>query len=110
MGGGGGLLGTVAQGMAFGTGSAMAHRAVDGIMGPRGGGHAQESYEDGAATPASYDGYESQQSYEDGGACGFYQRDFNQCMQQNRNDAVACRNFFDLLTRCQSQQSESLSM
>lgn len=56
----------------------MAHRAVDGIMGPRGGGHAQESYEDGAATPASYDGYESQQSYEDGGACGFYQRDFNQ--------------------------------
>ncbi|OAY70548.1 hypothetical protein ACMD2_11235 [Ananas comosus] len=26
---------TIAQGMAFGTGSAMAHRAVDAVMGPR---------------------------------------------------------------------------
>ncbi|MCL7040433.1 hypothetical protein MKW94_026972 [Papaver nudicaule] len=37
--GGGGMLGglgaTIAQGMAFGGGSAMAHRAVDSIMGPR---------------------------------------------------------------------------
>ena len=31
----GGLGATIAQGMAFGTGSAIAHRAVDGIMGPR---------------------------------------------------------------------------
>ncbi|XP_047334898.1 uncharacterized protein LOC124938500 isoform X2 [Impatiens glandulifera] len=38
-GGGGSLLGgigsTIAQGMAFGTGSAVAHRAVDAVMGPR---------------------------------------------------------------------------
>ncbi|MCL7029082.1 hypothetical protein MKW94_002622 [Papaver nudicaule] len=37
--GGGGMLGglgaTIAQGMAFGGGSVMAHRAVDSIMGPR---------------------------------------------------------------------------
>jgi hypothetical protein len=37
--GGGSILGgigsTIAQGMAFGTGSAMAHRAVDAVMGPR---------------------------------------------------------------------------
>nr|CAD1828012.1 unnamed protein product [Ananas comosus var. bracteatus] len=36
--GGGSILGgigsTIAQGMAFGTGSAMAHRAVDAVMGP----------------------------------------------------------------------------
>ncbi|KAF3435889.1 hypothetical protein FNV43_RR22981 [Rhamnella rubrinervis] len=36
---GGGVLGgigsTIAQGMAFGTGSAVAHRAVDAVMGPR---------------------------------------------------------------------------
>jgi hypothetical protein len=31
----GGLASTIAQGMAFGTGSAVAHRAVDSIMGPR---------------------------------------------------------------------------
>jgi hypothetical protein len=39
MGGGGGLMGglmgTVVQGMAFGTGSAVANRAVDAVMGPR---------------------------------------------------------------------------
>ncbi|KAG8062141.1 hypothetical protein GUJ93_ZPchr0003g17658 [Zizania palustris] len=29
------FLGTIAEGVAFGTGSAMAHRAVDAIMGPR---------------------------------------------------------------------------
>ena len=38
-GGGGGLMsgimGGVVQGMAFGTGSAVANRAVDAIMGPR---------------------------------------------------------------------------
>ncbi|GMY25230.1 Synaptonemal complex protein 1 [Fagus crenata] len=38
-GGGGSILGgigsTIAQGMAFGTGSAVAHRAVDAVMGPR---------------------------------------------------------------------------
>lgn len=31
----GGIMGIVAEGMAFGMGSAMAHRAVDSIMGPR---------------------------------------------------------------------------
>ena len=30
-----GLMGSVATGMAFGTGSAVANRAVDSIMGPR---------------------------------------------------------------------------
>jgi hypothetical protein len=34
---GSGLVGMVAQGMMFGTGSAMAHRAVDAVLGPRGG-------------------------------------------------------------------------
>ena len=38
-GGGGGMLsgmaGTIMQGMAFGTGSAIANRAVDSVMGPR---------------------------------------------------------------------------
>ncbi|ANM69707.1 CHCH domain protein [Arabidopsis thaliana] len=30
-----GIGSTIAQGMAFGTGSAVAHRAVDSVMGPR---------------------------------------------------------------------------
>jgi coiled-coil-helix-coiled-coil-helix domain-containing protein 10 len=30
-----GLMGSVVSGMAMGTGSAIAHRAVDSVMGPR---------------------------------------------------------------------------
>lgn len=35
VGGGGGLGSAIAEGMAFGVGSAMAHRAVDSMLGPR---------------------------------------------------------------------------
>jgi len=55
--GGGGLLsglaGTVMQGMAFGGGSAIAHRAIDGVMGPRQVEHVQvPSAAPAAAAPA----------------------------------------------------------
>eukprot|EP00352_Strombidinopsis_acuminata_P002693 CAMPEP_0176382344 /NCGR_PEP_ID=MMETSP0126-20121128/32620_1 /TAXON_ID=141414 ORGANISM="Strombidinopsis acuminatum, Strain SPMC142" /NCGR_SAMPLE_ID=MMETSP0126 /ASSEMBLY_ACC=CAM_ASM_000229 /LENGTH=128 /DNA_ID=CAMNT_0017746739 /DNA_START=20 /DNA_END=406 /DNA_ORIENTATION=+ len=43
-----GLMGSLATGMAMGTGSAIAHRAIDGMMGPRGG-HHQEAPMQGAA-------------------------------------------------------------
>ncbi|XP_057978188.1 uncharacterized protein LOC131164767 isoform X1 [Malania oleifera] len=46
----GGLGSTIAQGMAFGTGSAVAHRAVDAVMGPRTIQHETVSSE-GAAAP-----------------------------------------------------------
>lgn len=47
----GGLMGTMVQGMAFGTGSAVANRAVDSVMGPRQVEHVHNGAE-GAAAPA----------------------------------------------------------
>jgi hypothetical protein len=55
-GGGGmlsGLMGTVVSGMAFGTGSAVAHRAVDAVMGPRQVEHVQKGDEPAAAAAAT---------------------------------------------------------
>ena len=50
-----GLMGSVAQGMAFGTGSAVAHRAVDSVMGPRSVEHVHTGNEaaPAAAAPAA---------------------------------------------------------
>ncbi|KAH7521132.1 hypothetical protein FEM48_Zijuj07G0000700 [Ziziphus jujuba var. spinosa] len=49
----GGIGSTIAQGMAFGTGSAMAHRAVDGVLGPRTIQHVTVVSEAAAAPTAS---------------------------------------------------------
>ncbi|KAL5683473.1 hypothetical protein ACJX0J_009858, partial [Zea mays] len=48
----GGIGSTIAQGMAFGTGSAMAHRAVDAVLGPRTIQHETVASEAAAAAPA----------------------------------------------------------
>ncbi|KAF8733874.1 hypothetical protein HU200_014726 [Digitaria exilis] len=49
----GGIGSTIAQGMAFGTGSAMAHRAVDAVMGPRTIQHETVVSEAASAAPAA---------------------------------------------------------
>ncbi|ONM07802.1 Cox19-like CHCH family protein [Zea mays] len=49
----GGIGSTIAQGMAFGTGSAMAHRAVDSVLGPRTIQHETLATEAPAAAPAA---------------------------------------------------------
>jgi hypothetical protein len=47
-------MGTIMEGMAFGTGSAIAHRAVGAVMGSMGGGSAPaEQQHAAAAAPAS---------------------------------------------------------
>ena len=46
-----GIGSTIAQGMAFGTGSAVAHRAVDSVMGPRGGQVVEQEQPMAAAEP-----------------------------------------------------------
>ena len=50
--GGGGLMSTVATGMAFGAGSEIAHQGVRAMMGGGGGGHGQ--------APAEQEQYQQQ--------------------------------------------------
>lgn len=74
-----GLAGTVMQGMALGTGSAMAHRAVDAVLGSR---HpppaeAQQAAQQIAAAPSE--------------PCAEQARRFTQCMEAFDGDMGPCQ-------------------
>lgn len=75
-----GIGSTIAQGMAFGTGSAIAHRAVGAVAGGFGGSQPEsQSADSGAPTvgettpaPASISGPD----------CSMFEKDFTLCMQK----------------------------
>jgi hypothetical protein len=85
-----GLGGMVAQGMALGTGSALAHKAVDSVMGG-GGGHAPAA----APEPAQH-----QQSMPTEGPCAAQAKTFSECMSNNFGDMGTCQQYFDAMQAC----------
>jgi hypothetical protein len=104
--GGGGMLSgigsTIAQGMAFGTGSAIAHRAVGAAAEALTGGGGS------SAPPAQQqpvDQYQSQQMMQQPqGACANDKQTFFECLQMNRGDQQACQFLYDQLQSCQQNQ------
>ncbi|KAL3938216.1 MAG: hypothetical protein SGBAC_006823, partial [Bacillariaceae sp.] len=103
---GGGMLSgigsTIAQGMAFGTGSAVAHRAVGAVAGSMGGG-------DGAAQPVEVAGdmQQQQQQQQQGlqGACANDKQMFFECLQVNRGDQQSCSFMYEQLQQCQREST-----
>lgn len=99
-GGGGflsGLMGSVAQGAALGTGSAIAHRAVDSLMGPRGG--SSEAAPAAAPAPAAPEMYAApQQSAEE--RCAQQAKAFAECMSRQSGDMGACQFYFEAMQSC----------
>ena len=84
-----GLGGAVAQGMAMGTGSALAHQAVNRIMGGGSSGH-DAARQDAQAPPqeSAAPGAQSQQSVsQSNDVCGLTQQDLYKCLQENSGDA-----------------------
>ena len=71
----------------MGTGSAMAHRAVDAVMGPRTIVHEQAGGSEGGA-PAAAD------------PCASFTKSFNDCLANSNNDIAQCQFYFDKLTSC----------
>lgn len=97
MGGGGGglmsgIVGGVVQGMAFGTGSAIAHRAVDSIAGPR---QVEHVHVGGENAPAG------QSSTMSNSVCAFEKNEFERCVTSNAGNLDFCRSYFDALSQCQ---------
>jgi hypothetical protein len=90
-----GLLGTMAQGMAFGGGSAMAHRAVDAVLGPRYGPVQPMEAHQAAETIV-----------QEGMACGSQAKSFSDCMSLSGGDMEACRVFFERMQECRMALSE----
>ncbi|KAG0467252.1 hypothetical protein HPP92_018245 [Vanilla planifolia] len=100
--GGGSILGgigsTIAQGMAFGTGSAVAHRAVDAVLGPRTIQHeavVSQSTEP-AAVPMGNPGVD---------ACSIQSKAFQDCINSNGSDISRCQFYLDMLTECRRGSS-----
>lgn len=82
-----GLGGMVVQGMALGTGSAMAHRAVDAVMGSR--------------HPAPAEAQQAAQTIvADQLPCNDQAKTFSDCMGMSQGDLEACRVFFERMQSC----------
>lgn len=89
----GSLGATVAQGMAFGTGSAVAHRAVDAVMGPRTIQHETVVSEAVASAPTPG-------SSGVGDACGIHSKAFQDCINSSGSDISKCQFYLDMLNEC----------
>ena len=89
-----GLGATMAQGFAFGTGSALAREAVSGVMGAFGGSGDKSS-------PAPQQPPTSQ-SNQASGPCAVDQSAFMQCLQQNPGNSSACDMYYNALQACQN--------
>jgi len=109
-GGGGGMMSglgsMIMQGMAFGGGSAIAHRAVDAVAGPRSVQVEHKNSNDNQPqqqmAPAS-----SQDNNSDDMGCRDERSQFNQCLTSNRNDPSQCQFYFDVFSQCQRNAKES---
>uniref|UniRef100_M4BNW7 CHCH domain-containing protein n=1 Tax=Hyaloperonospora arabidopsidis (strain Emoy2) TaxID=559515 RepID=M4BNW7_HYAAE len=96
-----GLMSTVAQGMAFGTGSAVAHRAVSAVAGSfSGGADTPQQQPEGAST--SLDHQTAQPPAQN--QCGADQKAFLECLNSSSNDIASCQMYLDQFKTCQMQQ------
>ncbi|TYI94873.1 hypothetical protein E1A91_D02G236300v1 [Gossypium mustelinum] len=102
-GSGGSLLGgigsTIAQGMAFGTGSAVAHRAVDAVMVPRTIQH-ETVVSEAAAAPAN--------SFTGSDACSIHSKAFQDCLNSYGNEISKCQFYMDMLSECRKNSGSML--
>ena len=90
-----GLGGMVAQGMAFGTGSAIAHRAVGAVAG------AMSGDSDGGAERQQEYQAQGQEQVQQQNPCMENMQAFNLCVQQNGNDISMCQGLYEALQSCQ---------
>lgn len=77
----------------MGTGSAIAHRAVDAMMGPRGGSAPAEP----APAPAAPVQYSMPPA---DGPCGSHVKAFAECMSRNNGEMSACQYYFESMQAC----------
>lgn len=97
---GAGLMATMAQGVAFGAGSEVAHQAVRSFMGGGSGssGHAEPAAAPAAAAPMSAASTSAP-------VCQMPQQDLYKCLQEQNGNVSACQYYFDALKQCQQNGS-----
>eukprot|EP01006_Ploeotia_vitrea_P035267 TRINITY_DN65849_c8_g9_i1.p1 TRINITY_DN65849_c8_g9~~TRINITY_DN65849_c8_g9_i1.p1 ORF type:complete len:153 (-),score=38.68 TRINITY_DN65849_c8_g9_i1:87-545(-) len=94
--GGGGILSgigsTIMQGMAFGTGSAIAHRAVGAVAGGLSGNNDNQQQQQQPQQQQPVVPFSCQDDY----------KAFTQCMNDNPNNIQACDFYMQSLQQCQA--------
>ncbi|CAI7771290.1 unnamed protein product [Closterium sp. NIES-53] len=101
----GGMMGMVGQGLAFGTGSAIAHRAVDAVVGPRTVTHEHVGAADAAPAPAPAAAPAVTSASAD--SCTYHSKAFADCVQANGTDIAKCQFYIDMLNDCKKQHGLS---
>ncbi|KAJ7527014.1 hypothetical protein O6H91_16G032200 [Diphasiastrum complanatum] len=102
----GGLASTVAQGVAFGTGSAIAHRAVDAVVGPR---VVQHEYTNSSA-PEPQIASPAITPVGGADACTYQAKAFQDCLNASGNDISNCQFYMDMLNQCRRGPSTSVTL
>ncbi|CAL9098773.1 unnamed protein product [Musa textilis] len=90
----GGIGATIADGIAFGTGSAIAHRAVDSVLGPRTIQHEMVTPPAPATTAAPVS------SSIGSDACNTHYKAFQDCINNFGSDISKCQFYLDMLNEC----------
>lgn len=90
-------------GVAFGTGSAIAYRAVDAVFGPRTIRH-ETVVSEAAAAPAA-----SASSMGGSEACGVHSKAFQDCPNSSGNDISKCQFYMDMLAECRRNSGSTMS-
>lgn len=91
---------TIAQGMAFGTGSAIAHQAVGAVANSFSGSGSQSAPAQQAAEVPSH----QQQAVQ--GACASDKQMYYECLQVNKGDQQSCTFLYEQLQQCQLNQTQ----
>ena len=96
-----GIGSTIAQGMAFGTGSAIAHRAIGAVANSFGGGSSeQQQPAQEAAAPQDF-------SQNSAGACVAERQIYYDCLRDNKDDGAVCQFLLEQLKACNQNQMYS---
>ncbi|KAK6245792.1 hypothetical protein QUC31_000568 [Theobroma cacao] len=100
----GGIGATIADGLAWGTGTAIAHRAVDSIFGPWVVKHETvASSEPAAAAPAP-----NMNSLANSDACDGQSKALSDCLSSYGSDISKCQFYMDMLQECRRSSGAAL--
>ena len=95
-----GIGSTIVQGMAFGTGSAIAHQAVGAVVGSMSGG-STKSAEPTPVAPQQFNSTPQTAT----GACSNDKQLFFDCLSSTQGNQQACSFLYDNLQACQRNET-----
>ncbi|KRW99990.1 Cysteine alpha-hairpin motif superfamily [Pseudocohnilembus persalinus] len=93
---------TMATGLAFGAGSAVAHQAVNGVVNSfTGSGSGQQQQQGVQQQQGAYGGEQQQANYAPQ-KCQAETNNFSKCLQENSQSIEFCQTYMDMLKECQN--------